>query len=313
MTAVVGQRSTHQPRDTAIHLDGVDLRGAVDERVLDVDPATGTDDQDARPRQQLVRSGDDAGAEDVHVAGAVEYLRRRAAVEEHEVRVRTWCGVPGIDEVAVHRAGRQGVVVDDIDPGMRIPAGRQMSDVLAVHGPLRRSGLWRRDRVTGQRERRGDRPGRDHAGDGPHPRAGHSERREGGKTSRDSIQAGRSEPWQTDEGEKAPRRGACEVRRIETARPSRVLAQAANDDPAREEERQRARDVRDQDRRGQRRTRIDVRLEEERRDRAGRGGERERGKTWSPRTSIEDAAQRRAAPDAQQRHADDEIRQVIAV
>ncbi len=51
VTAVVRQRTAHQPGDSAIHLDGVDLGGAVHERVLDVDAAARTDDQDARARR----------------------------------------------------------------------------------------------------------------------------------------------------------------------------------------------------------------------------------------------------------------------
>ena len=221
--------------------------------------------------------------------------------------------VSRVDEVAIQLAGRKAVVVDDIHAGVRIPAGGEMGDVLAVDGPLRRSGLRWRDRVAGERERRGHRRCHGHARDGPRSRSRHRERGERGETRREPIETTGSEPRQTDEAEKASRRGTCQIRRIEATRQRRILAEAANDDPARKDEGQGARDIRDEDGSGQRCSWIDVRLDEQRGKRAGRRGQREGGDTWSTRASIEEAAQRRAAADAKERHADDEVRQVIPV
>src|SRR5207249_4277804 len=48
VSVVVGERSAHQSGDAAIHFHSVDLRRAMDERVLDVDATARSDDQDAR-------------------------------------------------------------------------------------------------------------------------------------------------------------------------------------------------------------------------------------------------------------------------
>ena len=68
VTAVGGEGTAHQRGDAPIHLDRVDPRGVVNERVLNIDAAAGADDQDVRSCQQLVGSGDDAGTKNAHVA-----------------------------------------------------------------------------------------------------------------------------------------------------------------------------------------------------------------------------------------------------
>src|SRR5207247_4376807 len=90
-------------------------------RILDVDAATRTDDQNVRLRQQLVRRRDDARAKNVQVAGAVENLSRGTLVKEHEVRVRSWSGVRRVDEIEIQRPGRKSVVMNDVDSSLRVP------------------------------------------------------------------------------------------------------------------------------------------------------------------------------------------------
>ena len=134
----------------------------MNERILDVDAAPRTDDQNVRPRQQLVGRCDDARAKNAQVAGAVENLSRGALVKEHEVRVRSWSGVRRVDEIEIQRPGGKSLVMNDVDSGMRVPTRLQVRDVCAVHRSLRGTALRGRHRVTvqgqgdGQRERRDD-------------------------------------------------------------------------------------------------------------------------------------------------------------
>src|SRR5438132_13906110 len=81
-----------------------------------------------------------------------------------------------------------------------------------------------------------------------------------------AVQPGSSERRQGSEREEASRRGAGEVHGIETARAARRLAKAPNDDPTCEHQRQRAGEVCDENRSRKRDARVDVRLEEERRE-----------------------------------------------
>ncbi len=229
------------------------------------------------------------------------------------MRVRPRRRVSRVDEVAIHRADRKALVVDDVHARVRIPARREVRDVLAVDRPLGRSTLWRSDHVTCERERNGHRRRGHYAEHGPRSPFGHGQRGERGEARGNAVQGGCPEPRQGDEGEKTPRGRTGQVPGVENTRARRILAKAANDDPAREHERKSTRDVRNEDRRGQCRARIDVRLEKERDDRAGRRCQRERCEPRPPWVSIEDAAQRCTAADPEKSDADDEVRQVIAV
>ena len=91
---------------------------------------------------------------------------------------------------------------------MRIPAGRKVRDVFAVHRSFGRSTLRGSDRVTGQGQRDGHGRRRDDARDGPHSEAGNGKRGERGETRGYAIQARPTKQRQTREGEKAPGGGA---------------------------------------------------------------------------------------------------------
>ena len=152
VAAVIGELAPHQAGHTTVHFDRVDARGAVDERVLDIDPAARPDDEHMRSRHELVGCCDDGRPQALHVTRPVQHLRRRVQIEIHHVRIRPRPGVVRRHQEAIEDAGLLIAVMDGVDARVRVPPRSEMRDHTAVDPGLVRSGLRRSDRVTGDRQ-----------------------------------------------------------------------------------------------------------------------------------------------------------------